>query len=574
MLRLVDISRYQVERDDPIDLVKVKAAGYQIVNVALTGGRGYVSGSWAGRYLDQAKALGLGRSTYHWLDGRTTGAFQAVSQLTRLKILFGSDLAGFAHFVDVEESGKDGVTPPTWAHVRDYVTTMQAALGRPIGIYSGDWFWSPKGWPGSTLSPYLMGMPNETVAAAPPVDSPAWRAGWGGWTDFAVLQWGVQPLPGTGDCSLSVIRDHAVWAALTGGPAVVMNPRTHVRGTPPSFALPKPNPNPARMTDALWWLVCMRLALEPQSRNGGTFANKDGYHNAGENLPDHGQGNAKTDHSIRWTFDRAGPWWKTKTSAHDWTFVDAQAGSYATISKYTKRLINSMRSTTDTRPDNVYAYTLGQIDNDRVVEGYNERTDGAETSGDETHNWHRHDSFRRNIVGDFWAMWKALTIDMGWTFEEWQSSTRAANAEEDDDMATITQTDFNARMDAWWSARMAPSAADNDQRVALRVGPWHQPIGSTTSGVRTYDVLIEMRANVRAILEAARATLTNVVADDGELAEIKAHVDRQIAGAAHDIVAGLVADGATPDEIAAALRVALGNRAAEVGAKLQALPKA
>jgi hypothetical protein len=27
---------------------------------------------------------------------------------------------------------------------------------------------------------------------------------------------------------------------------------------------------------------------------------------------------------------------------------------------------------------------------------------------------------------------------------------------EDDDMATITQSDFNARMDAWWTARMSP----------------------------------------------------------------------------------------------------------------------
>lgn len=203
----------------------------------------------------------------------------------------------------------------------------------------------------------------------------------------------------------------------------VLNPRTHPRGAPPSFTLPKPNPNPGRMTDALWWLVCMREALEPSdTENGGTYANKPGYHNAGENLPDHGLGSPKTDHSIRRAPDRTGPWWKWKSSAHDWTFISAQRGNYANITKYTKRLINAMRDPKDLRPDDVFAYTLGQTDGDTVVEGYNEYTNDSETSADKTHLWHRHDSFRRNIIGDFWAMWKALTIDMGWTYAEWLKS--------------------------------------------------------------------------------------------------------------------------------------------------------
>jgi hypothetical protein len=204
---------------------------------------------------------------------------------------------------------------------------------------------------------------------------------------------------------------------------MVMNPRTHPRGAPPDFTLPRPNPNPTRMTDALWWLVCMREALEPASQNGGTYADKPGYHNAGENLPDHGLGNAKTDHSIRRRPDREGPWWKRFTSAHDWTFPDAQRGDYRTIDKYTTRLVNAMRDPKDLRPDDVYAYTLGQMDGDTVVEGYNEYTNMPETSADKSHNWHRHDGFRRNIIGNLWAMWKALTIDMGWSYTEWLHST-------------------------------------------------------------------------------------------------------------------------------------------------------
>lgn len=202
----------------------------------------------------------------------------------------------------------------------------------------------------------------------------------------------------------------------------VMNPRTHKRGAPPSFDLPKPNPNPSRMTDALWWLVCMRELLEPSSENGGTYAPKPGSHNAGENLPDFGEGDPRTDHSIRHAWNRSGPWWKTKTAAHDWTFPEAQHGNYSNINKYTKRMINAMRDPNDLRPDKTVFYVLGNTDGDVQTEGYNEIKNGAETSGDDSHAWHEHDSFFRNIIGDFWAMWKVLTIDMGWIYAEWQRS--------------------------------------------------------------------------------------------------------------------------------------------------------
>lgn len=205
---------------------------------------------------------------------------------------------------------------------------------------------------------------------------------------------------------------------------MVMDPKNHPRGSPPDFTLPKPNPDPKRITDALWWLVCMRLALEPTSRNGGILAIKPGYHSYGSRLPDHGAGNAKTDHSIRWAYDREGPWWREYASAHDWTFQNAHGGNYTEISRYTSRLINAMKDPKDLRPDDVYAYTIGQADGDLKVEGYHERTN-EEISGDNTHLWHRHDSFRRNIIGNKWAMWKALTIDMDWTYAEWLKSTEA-----------------------------------------------------------------------------------------------------------------------------------------------------
>lgn len=72
--------------------------------------------------------------------------------------------------------------------------------------------------------------------------------------------------------------------------------------------------------------------------------------------------------------------------------------------------------------------------------------------------------------------------------DEWTGSLGLASLiEGEDDMAGITQTDFNARMDAWWLARMAPGAKDNPQRQALRVAPWQQEVGRT--GVTTHNTL-------------------------------------------------------------------------------------
>lgn len=214
---------------------------------------------------------------------------------------------------------------------------------------------------------------------------------------------------------------------------MVMNPRTHPRGAAPDFTLPRPNPNPDRQTDALWWFVCMCEALEPSSQNGGTYANKPGYHNIGNNLPDHGPGNAKTDHSIRRAPDRRGPWWRTKTAGRDWTFPDAQRGDYKTIIKYTKRMIDAMKDPDDLRPDDALAYVLGQIDGDPVVEGWNEYTDDPETSADKTHLWHIHESHKRDAVGSFDRMWALLTIYMGWTYQEYLTSI--GQGEQEDDMA-------------------------------------------------------------------------------------------------------------------------------------------
>ena len=114
---------------------------------------------------------------------------------------------------------------------------------------------------------------------------------------------------------------------------------------------------------------------------------------------------------------------------------------------------------------------------------------------------------------------------------------------EDDDMATITQADFNARMDSWWLARMAPSAADNPWRKALRIAPWQQEVGRR--GRSTHDVLFtDMWNMLEALVEA----------------------NPEVAGT----FLAKLADGKSTDETVAVLRTALGEKAAEVGRKLAA----
>jgi hypothetical protein len=129
---------------------------------------------------------------------------------------------------------------------------------------------------------------------------------------------------------------------------------------------------------------------------------------------------------------------------------------------------------------------------------------------------------------------------------------------EDDDMATITQTDFNARMDAWWNARMSPNARDNAQRAALRVAPWQQTVGR--SGRSTHDVLF---GEMLPLLQRAAVDNPEQVAQ-----QVLAGMDYQ--AIANAVVGALADPQRSTEETAAALRTALGDRAEEVGRLLVA----
>ncbi len=147
------------------------------------------------------------------------------------------------------------------------------------------------------------------------------------------------------------------------------------------------NPNPALITDASWWLMQQLQALQPGTLNGGIYDDKPGYHNTrARNKPDN--------YSVRDAVDQGGP--PDKAAAYDWTFPDAQAGRYATIAKYSSRLLAAGRDPEDHRLDGWREF-FGQADSDTDVEGWDFRENEAATSN-KSHLWHIHLSENRNQV--------------------------------------------------------------------------------------------------------------------------------------------------------------------------------
>lgn len=186
--------------------------------------------------------------------------------------------------------------------------------------------------------------------------------------------------------------------------------------TKPDFRLDKPNPNPALITDPIWWYWLRLQELEPGTKLGGIYANKSGYHNTAKANLDRWPGN----YSTRNADDRTGPG-LTKARALDWTFPDAQAGKFATIDKYTSRLMASALNPADPRLDLILVEFYGQADSDREVEGYDERREAHVTS-DSSHLWHLHKSFRGSQIGFFWPFWALLTVELGWNVAQWRQS--------------------------------------------------------------------------------------------------------------------------------------------------------
>ncbi|GAB3981231.1 hypothetical protein GCM10027615_61370 [Plantactinospora veratri] len=192
------------------------------------------------------------------------------------------------------------------------------------------------------------------------------------------------------------------------------------------------NPNPARISEASWWLMQELLKLQSGSQNGGIYANKSGYHNTRA-------ANDPNNYSVRDTEDKGGP--SDKAAAYDWTFPEAQsfalapgevnaeldlphpttanaaAANYGNIARFSNRLLAAGKDSRDPRM-NGWREFYGQVDNDRDVEGWDFRYDDA-VSSDSSHLWHIHLSEDRDKVTSFENKEALLSVLRGETVEQW-----------------------------------------------------------------------------------------------------------------------------------------------------------
>jgi len=169
------------------------------------------------------------------------------------------------------------------------------------------------------------------------------------------------------------------------------------------------NPNPARITAAMWWFGEQLLALEPGTLLAGIYANKPGYHNTRA-------ANATTDYSVRDTVDQRGP--SDKAAAIDWTFPEAQRGDYRRMAVYGWRL----RAAYDARDPRLAGWreALGQVDVDATPEGLDFRYWRTRTP-DDTHLWHWHFSECREVVTYYSNKGALLSVLRGQTYEQWRA---------------------------------------------------------------------------------------------------------------------------------------------------------
>lgn len=413
-LHIVDVSRHQVERPDALDLAKAKAAGMGAANIQLDRGRqDDVLPGWVSEYVEGAHSLGMGVSSYRWLDARIPGAESARRAFDRMQHL---GLDG-PHTVDCEADA-------TEQHLRDYVTTMTGLLGRPIAIYSGRWWLQPRGWQIDDLSPYLWSAPSVGYLTEYPGDnSPHWTVAYGGYRILAAMQYAVASLPDTGLCSLSAVRDPAVWEALTGkAVSVPLQPDKHI------------TPEHARFINEV-------EKLEPDDTGDlYPYVRQAGYH--GSRLDQLAVGKPN-DYSVRLADDKAGP--ADKTAGFDWISESARLHNDHTVMyRYGRRIRDAY-----TRRDERLAgwrewltYLDGKLIGFDFVGWYTRTPDSS-------HGMHHHLSKLRRYVTHWPSYAAMLSILAGESLAVWRAGQSryqsATQTQGDTDMGFVVQKDTTVK---------------------------------------------------------------------------------------------------------------------------------
>jgi hypothetical protein len=291
------------------------------------------------------------------------------------------------------------------------------------------------------------------------------------------------------------------------------------------------NPNPTRISAAIWRLWSDFDRIESSALLGGIYAAKPGYHNYRNALP-------SSDYSVRDLIaDRRGS--GIKASAIDLSLSDAA------MRKYTGRLDAAARSrdprlysprgpvlrefigTKDNRT--VYCYVL--VGGRPLGVGADA---GPDPGRDSTHLWHIHLSIIRQFCEDWSALDGVLSVLRGESLAAWQGRS---------EYNEMTPQQAQQLRDAHYTTSVAIPNPTGEGRVPLHV--W---AGWMTGAVKA------LASAVGGVDEATRAQLQQ------DLTSLQAGID-----AVPEQVVQAFGPADEPEDIALRLRAMLGDKATAVG---------
>jgi GH25 family lysozyme M1 (1,4-beta-N-acetylmuramidase) len=195
MLYGVDIhSQYQAG----ISIARLKAEGYTFVvdkaseGTYIPSDKDLSSAAFKARmiaWVAETRFLGMVPGLYHWLKA---GGGAAQAQFFYKQVVDAGGPTGMLIQLDDEDNA-------SYEDARAWIAEWhQLSGGHPVLLYTGKWWWGPRGWDGHALTPYLwdsryLSADDDTISDDPAafaarVPLSWWSAGYGGWPTSTILQ--------------------------------------------------------------------------------------------------------------------------------------------------------------------------------------------------------------------------------------------------------------------------------------------------------------------------------------------------------------------------------------------------